>query len=128
MQAITLHTAGESPLFDRLSQSLIVSRLQPNGRFVDTYVADLVTGDKFFVPVHELPPRSGDHILAWIGEHRIQWEFERGYPHLDKEEQHKVILTSESQPRFKFEHSYSDDDHGGALRSALEFVLDQYEL
>ena len=126
MNIITLHTVPSS-VHDRLAQDTIVSRLQPNGRFTDTYVGDLVEGDQFFVPEKELPPRDGDDILNWIGKNQVEWEFDKGFPHLDPEEPHKVIITVRGLQEL-VRHEYVDDDHAGALRDALEFAMDQEEL
>lgn len=65
MKPIALHTVP-STVFDRLAQDVIVSRLQPNGRFVDTYVADLVDGDQFYVPEKELPTATDTEILDFV--------------------------------------------------------------
>ena len=126
MKSIVLHSAP-SPVHSRLAQDVIVSRLQPNGRFVDTYVADLVDGDRFFVPQNSLPPRSSGDILSWIGDNNIQWEWNRGFPHLDPSEQHRIEINKNGL-NVLFVHSYSHDDHALALREAVEYVMDQEEL
>lgn len=124
MRPITLYTVP-STVHDRLSQDVIVSRLQPNGRFVDTYVADLVDGDQFHVPTNELPPRSADIVLKFIGDNKLNWEWERGFPEHD--EPHIVEIMRDGLNvliRFPYKH----EDHTGALREALEYVMDQEEL
>lgn len=80
MTPITLH-AVPSTVYDRLAQDVIVSRLQPNGRFTDTYVADLVDGDQFYLPEKELPVATDTEILDFVvkNQPRIGWaisEFE----------------------------------------------------
>lgn len=65
MTPITLHTVP-STVYDRLAQDVIVSRLQPNGRFTDTYVADLVDGDQFYLPEKELPMATDTEILDFL--------------------------------------------------------------
>ena len=65
MTPITLHTVP-STVYDRLAQDVIVSRLQPNGRFTDTYVADLVDGDQFYVPEKGLPTATDTEILDFV--------------------------------------------------------------
>lgn len=124
MTPIKIHTT-QSSVYNRLSQDVIVSRLQPNGRFVDTYVADLLPGDKFFVPEVDLPPRSIESIFNWIGDNRIEWQFESGLPHLG--EPHVIEILSHGI-RTLHRHTYDHSDHGGALREALEYVLDMEEL
>lgn len=126
MKSIILHSVPSS-VHSRLAQDVIVSRLQPNGRFVDTYVADLVDGDRFLVPQNELPPRSAEDIISWIGKNKIQWEWDRGYPHIDPNEMHRIEINKEAITVL-FIHSYSHDDHALALREAVEYVMDQEEL
>ena len=126
MKSIVLHSAPSS-VHSRLAQDVIVSRLQPNGRFVDTYVADLVDGDRFFVPQNSLPPRASGDILSWIGDNKIQWEWDIGFPHLDPSEQHRIEINKNGL-NVLFVHSYSHDDHALALREAVEYVMDQEEL
>lgn len=126
MKSIILHTVPSS-VHSRLAQDVIVSRIQPNGRFVDTYVADLIDGDKFTVPQNELPPRGADDILAWIGANKIQWEWDRGYPHLDPDEMHRIEITKEGLTTL-FKHSYGHSNHTLALREAFDYVMDQEEL
>ena len=65
MKPITLRTVP-STVYDSLAQDVIVSRLQPNGRFVDTYVGELVEGDQFYLPEKELPLASDTEILDYL--------------------------------------------------------------
>ena len=64
MKQIELHEYPSS--IEKLSQDTIVSRLQPNGRFVDTYVADLVEGDQFCMPEKELILSTDTEILDFV--------------------------------------------------------------
>tara|TARA_R100001463_G_scaffold125834_1_gene183352 strand:- start:13 stop:393 length:381 start_codon:yes stop_codon:yes gene_type:complete len=64
MKQIELHEYPSS--IEKLSQDTIVSRLQPNGRFVDTYVADLVEGDQFYMPEKELVLSTDTEILDFV--------------------------------------------------------------
>lgn len=127
MKPIVLHSVP-SGVYDRLNQDVIVSRLQPNGRFTDTYVADLVPGDSFHVDYRELPPRSADNIMKWVGDNQITWEWERGVPELDKDEPHIIAISKDTLYRHLYRHRYTHDDHASALREALEYVMDQDEL
>ena len=74
MKPITLRTVP-STVYDSLAQDVIVSRLQPNGRFTDTYVADLVDGDQFYVPEKELPMATDTEILDYLvsNKPRFSW-------------------------------------------------------
>ena len=74
MKPITLRTVP-STVYDSLAQDVIVSRLQPNGRFVDTYVGELVEGDQFYLPEKELPLASDTEILDYLvsNKPRFSW-------------------------------------------------------
>ena len=74
MTPITLHTVP-STVYDRLAQDVIVSRLQPNGRFTDTYVADLVDGDQFYLPEKELPMATDTEILDFLIKNKGSWSW-----------------------------------------------------
>lgn len=126
MKPIVLHSVP-SGVYERLSQDVIVSRLQPNGRFADTAVADLVEGDTFHVDYRELPPRSADNIFKWIGDNQITWDWDRGLPHLDDGYPH-IVTIAKNGLHDLHHHKYTHDDHAGALREALEYVMDQDEL
>jgi len=62
MKTIDIYTYPDGGA-DRLAQDEIVSRLQPNGRFCDTYVADLVEGDQYHIPERELELATDEEIL-----------------------------------------------------------------
>jgi len=62
MKTIDIYTYPDGGA-DRLAQDDIVSRLQPNGRFTDTYVGDLIEGDQYHIPERELELASDEEIL-----------------------------------------------------------------
>lgn len=62
MKTIDIYTYPDGNA-DQLAQDDIVSRLQPNGRFVDTYVADLVPGDQYSVPENEIQLVTDEEII-----------------------------------------------------------------
>ena len=126
MKPISIHTVP-SAVYDRLSQGVIVSRLQPNGRFADTYVSDLVQGDQFYVDQSELPPRCADNILKWVGDKKITWVWERGFLESDDQEPN-VVEIQKDELIVLHRHRYWDNDHSSALRDAIEYVMDQEEL
>ena len=80
MTPITLHTVP-STVFDRLAQDVIVSRLQPNGRFADTYVGELVEGDQFYLPEKELPNATDTEILDFVikNQNDLGWVLSSGF-------------------------------------------------
>lgn len=121
MKPIIIHRVP-SAVYDRLAQDVIVSRLQPNGRFTDTYVADLVDGDEFYVNQSELPPRTGDQILIFIAENEIGFEWEED---IDGNTTGLTVTKG-------FKDSLVTYPYNGSklktLIEAVEYVMDQEEL
>lgn len=74
MKAITLHTIPSDEVA-ALSQDAIVSKLQPNGRFTDEYVGELIAGDQVFIPQNELPPASDTEILDYLISGKGSWSW-----------------------------------------------------
>jgi len=72
MQKIDVYTYPDGKA-DQLAQDYIVSRLQPNGRFTDTYVGELVEGDQYCIPKKELPMATDTEILDLILEGKTGW-------------------------------------------------------
>ena len=62
MKTIDVYTYPDGNA-DKLSQGSIVSRLQPNGRFIDTYVADLIEGDEYHIPEKRIELCTDSEIL-----------------------------------------------------------------
>ena len=65
--------------------------------------------------------------IKYLKDNNIQWEWNRGFPHLDPSEQHRIEINKNGL-NVLFVHSYSHDDHALALREAVEYVMDQEEL
>jgi hypothetical protein len=72
MQTIDVYTYPDGKA-DQLAQDDIVSRLQPNGRFTDTYVGELVEGDQYCIPEKKLPMATDTEILDLILEGNTAW-------------------------------------------------------
>lgn len=72
MKTIDVYTYPDGNA-DQLAQDDIVSRLQPNGRFTDTYVGELVEGDQYCIPKKELPMATDTEILDFILEGKTAW-------------------------------------------------------
>lgn len=121
MKPVIIHKVPGS-VYDRLAQGVIVSRLQPNGRFTDTYVADLVSGDEFYVDQKELPARTGDQILVFIAENEIGFEWEED---IDGNTTGLTVTKGfkDSLVTYPFNGSKLK-----TLMEAVEYVMDQEEL
>jgi hypothetical protein len=65
MQTIDVYTYPDGKA-DQYSQDTIVSLLQPNGRFTDTYVGELIEGDQYYMPEKKLPMATDTEILDFM--------------------------------------------------------------
>ena len=65
MQTIDIYTYPDGKA-DQLAQDDIVSRLQPNGRFTDTYICELVEGDQYYIPEKELILSTDTEIIDFL--------------------------------------------------------------
>lgn len=55
-----------------MAQDEIVSKMTSMGRFTDSYVADLVEGDRYIInPDAPLPTVTADYAVQWIEEKKI---------------------------------------------------------
>ena len=55
----------------KLGQDVVVQRLNLLNKFDDCAIEELQDGDQYFVPMQELPQRSGEDILNYIEENQI---------------------------------------------------------
>ena len=55
----------------KLGQDVVVQRLNLLNKFDDCVIEELQKGDQYFVPMQELPQRSGEDILNYIEENQI---------------------------------------------------------
>ncbi len=74
MKTIDIYTYPDGNA-DQLAQDDIVSRLQPNGRFTDTYVGELCEGDQYCIPEKELILSTDTEIIDFLVKHKegIGW-------------------------------------------------------
>lgn len=74
MKTIDVYTYPDGKA-DQLAQDEIVSRLQPNGRFTDTYVVELVEGDQYCIPEKELILSTDSEIIDYLvkNHEKIGW-------------------------------------------------------
>jgi len=121
MKPINIYTYPDA--IKRLSQDYIVSRLQPNGRFVDTYVADLVEGDQYHVPVKSLPPRDPSQILDYIASNLLTFEW---IEDLDGDITELVVSEDGGQLRELVRYPWNKSKTQ-TFREAIEYVMDQDE-
>jgi hypothetical protein len=55
-----------------MAQDEIVSKMTSMGRFTDSYVADLVEGDRYIInPNAPLPTVTADYAVQWIEDNKI---------------------------------------------------------
>ena len=97
-----------------LEQGDIVSRMLPNGRFKDCYVAELEHGDEYFAAQQDIP-RSDATILAWMEENGIEIQYGMD---IDGDESIELYGTNKRDPLVKYPKG------PGCLRAACEFCLD----
>ena len=128
MKPITLRTVP-STVYDSLAQDVIVSRLQPNGRFVDTYVGELVEGDQFYLPEKELPLAGDTEILDYLvsNKQRLSWTI-TDFAHSDESSVHVYTvddLDELAERRFK-----TGDTPAllGAFRELITEIINNEEL
>ena len=128
MKPITLRTVP-STVYDSLAQDVIVSRLQPNGRFVDTYVGELVEGDQFYLPEKELPLAGDIEILDYLvsNKQRLSWTI-TDFAHSDESSVHVYTvddLDELAERRFK-----TGDTPAllGAFRELITEIINNEEL
>ena len=55
----------------KLGQDVVVQRLNLLNKFDDCAIEELQKGDQYFVPMQELPQRSGEDILNYIEDNQI---------------------------------------------------------
>jgi hypothetical protein len=55
----------------KLGQDVVVQRLNLLNKFDDCTIEELQDGDRYFVPMQELPQRSAEDILNYIEENQI---------------------------------------------------------
>ena len=55
----------------KLGQDVVVQRLNLLNKFDDCTIEELQKGDQYFVPMQELPQRSGEDILNYIEDNQI---------------------------------------------------------
>ena len=55
----------------KLGQDVVVQRLNLLNKFDDCAIEELQDGDQYFVPMQELPQRSGEDILNYIEDNQI---------------------------------------------------------
>ena len=112
-----------------MAQDVIVSRLQPNGRFADTYVGELVEGDQFYLPEKELPLAGDTEILDYLvsNKQRLSWTI-TDFAHSDESSVHVYTvddLDELAERRFK-----TGDTPAllGAFRELITEIINNEEL
>ena len=55
----------------KLGQDVVVQRLSLLNKFYDCTIEELQDGDRYFVPMQELPQRSAEDILNFIEDNQI---------------------------------------------------------
>ena len=130
MKPITLRTVP-STVYDSLAQDVIVSRLQPNGRFVDTYVGELVEGDQFYLPEKELPLAGDTEILDYLvsNKQRLSWTI-TDFAHIDESSVHVYTVDDHAYAELAERRFKTGDTPAllGAFRELITEVINNEEL
>ena len=105
-----------------MAQGDIVNLLQSNNIFRNEYIAELVEGDRYNVPINILPPRSADQILEFVAEHKLGFEWNTG---VNGKTESLTITQDQSFDLVTYPYS---ENNLNTMIEAVEYIMDNEEL